>query len=65
VTLQIVVRTDGTAGNIQVIRSLGGGLDEAAIEAIKQWRFRPASRNGTPVDVTISVVINFALRDRP
>jgi len=64
VTLQLVVRTDGTVSNIQVTRSLGGGLDEAAIEAVKQWKFRPATRNGVPVDVLLSVTVNFALYNR-
>src|SRR5262245_21447200 len=62
VSLQGVVRTDGTVGNIQVTRSLDPGLDQAAIEAIKQWRFRPATRNGVPVDVPMSFQMTFSLQ---
>ena len=42
VVLSVTVGTDGRASHIQVQRSLGLGLDEKAIEAVKQWRFKPA-----------------------
>jgi TonB family protein len=62
VILEIVVRSDGTVGNIRVRRSLGGGLDQRAIEAVRQWRFNPARRHGTPVDVAVEVAVEFKLR---
>src|SRR5262249_50645299 len=62
VTLQGVVRTDGTVGNIQITRSLDPALDQAAIEAIRQWRFRPGTRNGVPVEVPMSFQMNFSLQ---
>jgi TonB family protein len=62
VILEIVVRSDGSVGNIRVRRSLGGGLDQRAIEAVRQWRFNPARRHGTPVDVAVEVAVEFKLR---
>ena len=62
VILEIVVRNDGSVGSIRVRRSLGGGLDQRAIEAVRQWRFNPARRHGTPVDVAVEVAVEFKLR---
>lgn len=62
VILEIVVRSDGSVGSIRVRRSLGGGLDQRAIEAVRQWRFNPARRHGTPVDVAVEVAVEFKLR---
>ena len=62
VILEIVVRSDGSVGSIRVKRSLGGGLDQRAIEAVRQWRFNPARRHGTPVDVAVEVAVEFKLR---
>jgi TonB family protein len=47
--LNIIVEPDGTPSNIRVSRKLGMGLDEKAIEAVKQWRFRPSMKDGHPV----------------
>jgi TonB family protein len=44
-----------------VQRSLGMGLDEKAIEAVRQWRFEPAKKDGQPVPVMINVEVNFRL----
>jgi TonB family protein len=62
VDLEIVVRADGTVGNVRVLHGLGGGLDQRAVEAVKQWRFAPAKRYGTPVDVMVEVAVEFKLR---
>jgi TonB family protein len=61
VLLGIDVGADGYAYNIRVIRSLGLGLDEKAIEAVSQWRFRPGMRDGQPVTVQATIEINFRL----
>src|SRR5688572_17209095 len=53
VRLQAIVRSNGTVDSVQVLQGLGMGLDEAAVAAVRQWRFRPATRNGVPVDTTI------------
>jgi TonB family protein len=58
-----VVRTDGSIDVENVVRSPGFGMDEAAIEALRQWRFSPATRNGEPVDVRIHFEINFQRQD--
>jgi len=61
VMLSIVVNTDGRAGSISVVRSLGMGLDQKAIEAVQQWRFRPATNKGVPVRVRAQIEVNFRL----
>jgi TonB family protein len=55
------IGTDGLAHNLRVLRGLGLGLDEKAIEAIDQWRFRPGSKDGTPVPVAATIEVNFRL----
>ncbi|MBI2188840.1 MAG: energy transducer TonB [Acidobacteria bacterium] len=62
VLLEIVVRRDGSVGEVTVIRALGAGLEARAIEAVRQWRFAPARRYGTPVDVIVEVAVEFTLR---
>jgi TonB family protein len=62
VVLEAIVRKDGTCDIIRVVRSLGFGLDENAMEALKQWRFRPGMRNGMPVDISLNIEVNFNLR---
>src|SRR5579884_291040 len=61
VILSLVVGTDGKAHAIQVARSLGLGLDERAIEAVRQWRFDPAKKDGRPVPVAVDVEVSFRL----
>ncbi len=62
VILEAIVRKDGTVDILHVVRSLGFGLDENAIQALKQWRFRPGLKNGVPVDVALNIEVNFNLR---
>jgi periplasmic protein TonB len=62
VVLEIVVRSDGTVGNVKLLQGLGAGLDQRATEAVRQWRFSPARRYGTPVDVIVEVAMEFKLR---
>jgi len=61
VVLEAIVRTDGTVEIVRVVRSLGFGLDEQAIEALKAWTFRPALKGGVPVDVAMQIQVNFNL----
>jgi protein TonB len=65
VTLQAVVRKDGTVGDVVVKQGAGGdcGFEEAAIAAVSQWRYKPAMQNGRPVDVYFTVVIDFTFGD--
>jgi TonB family protein len=60
-TLMIVVSPDGRATNIRVVNSLGMGLDEKAIEAVKTWRFEPGQKNGHPVPFEMAVEVDFHL----
>jgi len=61
VFLSIVVNTDGKAEDIKVVKSLGMGLDEKAMEAVQKWRFKPGINKGTPVKVRAQVEVNFRL----
>jgi TonB family protein len=61
VVLHIEVDTRGQAQNITVRQSLGLGLDERAIEAVRRWRFRPGYRNGKPSVTAAMVLVNFQL----
>jgi len=47
---------------VKLLQGLGAGLDERAIDAVRQWRFSPAKRYGTPVDVIVEVAMEFKLR---
>jgi protein TonB len=64
VLLQCVVRPDGSVTDIQVLRSLDPnfGLDQEAIKAARQWRFRPGMRMGEPVPVLVTIELTFTLR---
>ena len=59
--LWLIVGPDGRPHDIRVSRSLGMGLDEKAIEAVRQWKFEPARKNGQPVAVQINVEVDFRL----
>lgn len=61
VTLYVEVAPNGKAQNIKVLHSLGLGLDEKAIEAVKQWTFKPGLKDGKPVTVAASIEVNFRL----
>jgi protein TonB len=61
VVLQIVVDAKGNAIQPKIIRSLGLGLDEKAMEAVKQWKFEPGRKDGKPVAVAATVEVNFRL----
>lgn len=62
VLLEIVVRRDGSVGDVRILRRLGSGLEERAVQAVRQWRFAPARLKGTPVDVIVEVAVEFKLR---
>jgi protein TonB len=62
VVLEIVVRADGGVGDVKLLRGLDPGLDDRAVQAVRQWRFAPARRAGAPVDVIVEVSVEFKLR---
>ena len=61
VLLALIVGPDGNPHDLRLMRSLGMGLDEKALEAVRTWRFEPARKDGVPVAVQISVEVNFRL----
>lgn len=61
VVLYIEVDPSGRAVNPRVLRSLGLGLDEKAMEAVRQWKFKPGYRDGKPVTVAAQIEVNFRL----
>jgi len=62
VVMEVVVKADGSIGTVRVMQGLGSGLDQRAIDAVRQWRFSPARRYGTPVDVLVEIAVEFRLR---
>ena len=64
VLLECVVLADGTVGRVDVVRSLDPtfGLDLEAVKAARQWRFRPGTRFGEPVNVLVTIELTFTLR---
>jgi len=61
VVLAAIIGPDGRPRNIHVVRSLGMGLDEKAIERVRTWLFEPGKKNGTPVAVTMNLEVDFRL----
>jgi TonB family protein len=59
--ISLIVDVQGNPQNPRVIRTLGMGLDEKALEAVRKYKFRPAMKGNTPVPVMISVEVNFRL----
>ena len=59
VILYAVIRSDGTVGNVRVLRGVDRRLDQFATEALAQWQFQPAMKNGSPVDVEATFQIPF------
>ena len=62
VGLLVVVRADGSVGDIRVTKPVEPTLDEAAIASARQWRFSPGAKDGEPVDVIVSLTVSFTLR---
>ena len=62
VTLSAVITIEGNPTEIKVLKTLGMGLDEKAVECLSKWRFRPGSdRYGEPTPMTVTVVMMFRL----
>jgi TonB family protein len=59
VVLYAVIRGDGSVDSIQVVHGIDEQLDENAMQALGQWKFRPAARQGTPVELEAIVHIPF------
>jgi len=61
VVLQASIGRDGIPRNIEIVRSLGLGLDEQAVECVSKWRFEPGLKNGKAVEVRETFEVNFRL----
>ena len=65
VMLSVEIWPDGRPLNIRVVRSLGWGLDEEAVKAVRQWRFYPGTLEGNPVRVQAQIEVSFRLLEDP
>jgi TonB family protein len=65
VIVRAVITRDGVVKDVQVLKPLPFGLDQAAVDAVKQWTFKPATLEGKPVDVYFNLTINFKLATPP
>jgi len=63
VTLAIVIDKKGDVVDAKVVKGIGYGLDENAIVAVKEWKYKPAEKDGEPVAVKMEVTVDFYLRD--
>jgi TonB family protein len=61
VILSLIVNTDGKAEQIKVVKSLGMGLDEKAVESVEKWRFLPGKNNGVPINAKAQIEVMFRL----
>ena len=62
VIVQAIIDKQGNVTNVKVLKGLPMGLEEAAVDAIKQWKFKPATLNGRPVTVYYNLTVNFKLQ---
>jgi protein TonB len=62
VLIEAVIGPDGRVQDVRVLHSVGLLLDQAALDAVRQWAYEPTLLNGDPVTVVMSVVVNFALQ---
>jgi protein TonB len=63
VVVEAIIDKQGRVRNARVLQGQPMGLSDAAVRAIEQWRFRPATRRGEPVDVIFVLTVRFTLRD--
>jgi TonB family protein len=63
-TLGCVIGTDGLVQDARVVKSLSPELDEAAVNAVRQWRFKPAMKSGKPIVVQVNVDVHFSLSSK-
>jgi TonB family protein len=63
VVLKIIVKKDGSVQYVKTLKSMPE-FDSAAIEAVRQWKYKPAMKDGEPVAVYVTVTVNFKLRGK-
>jgi TonB family protein len=64
VSLLVTVAADGSVRNPQILKGLGYGLDEEAIRSVLQWRYKPARKNGQPIESQVTISVGFTYRER-
>lgn len=62
VAMDAVVLDNGSVSDVTITTSLDDGLDKQAVKAMKQWEFKPGTKNGKPVAVVVSVTMSFTLK---
>jgi len=62
VILRAIISREGLVRDLSVVKPLGLGLEDAAVAAVENWRFEPATLNGEPIDVIYRVTVRFNLR---
>ncbi len=61
VVLKVTVDANGDVADVKVTKGVGSGLDEKAVEAVRTWKFKPGTEDGTPVRSEIDVEVSFHL----
>jgi len=64
VVLQAVIKSDGTVDVLRVVRGLPAGLTDSAIQAIKQWQFKPGQKDGQNADISLNIEVTFNIAKR-
>lgn len=64
VVISLLVGTDGLPTDLHVVKSVGAGLDEKALDAVSKYRFKPATKDGNPVPAKLTVEVSFRLGPR-
>jgi TonB family protein len=62
VLVYLEIDTSGNPVNVRILRGCGYGLDEEAVEAVRHYRFKPAKKDGVPVQVRMNVEVNFEIK---
>jgi TonB family protein len=62
VEVDAVILKDGTVGEVTIKRSLDDELDQEAVKATKQWKFKPGTKDGEPVAVQVFIELSFTLK---
>lgn len=62
VIVEAIIDKNGNVTNVRVLKPLPMGLDQAAVDAVENWKFKPATLNGKPVDVYYNLTVNFRLQ---
>ena len=58
---QSFIDRNGNVRDVKVLKPLPFGLDQAAVDAVRRWKFKPGTLNGTPVDVIFNLTVNFKI----